>query len=81
MFSQAFSSDLPISIIEEIFSWTIANVVKNFNIEELINYLKRKDLKLNEDNIKILCKEKISGHFFFKLTQKKLEQYSIKGVL
>jgi hypothetical protein len=56
-------------------------VVKDFNIEELINYLKRKDLKLNEDDIKILCKEKISGHFFFKLTQKKLEQYSIKGVL
>ncbi len=51
----------------------MSNVIKEFNIEELINYLKRKDLKLDKDNIKILCKEKISDHFFLKLTEEKLE--------
>ncbi len=51
----------------------MSDIVKDFDIEELIDYLKRKDLKLNEDDIKILHKEKISDHFFLKLTEEKLE--------
>ncbi|RGB27555.1 hypothetical protein C1646_768982, partial [Rhizophagus diaphanus] len=47
--------------------------------KELINYLKRKDLKLNKDDIKIFCKEKVAGHNFLKLTEEKLECYRIKG--
>jgi hypothetical protein len=35
------------------------DVAKGFNTEELID-LGRKDLKLDEDDIKILCKEKIA---------------------
>ena len=54
-------------------------MVKDFNTEELIDYLGRKDLKLDEDDIKILCKEKIVGRSFFKLTEEKLERYGMKG--
>ncbi|PKY32525.1 hypothetical protein RhiirB3_450763 [Rhizophagus irregularis] len=71
MSSQASSPTSPISIIEEIFTRTMLDVVKDFNTEELIDYLGRKDLKLNEDDIKILRKEKISGLAFLELTEEK----------
>ncbi len=45
------------------------DVVKDFNTEELIDYLERKNLKLDKDDIKILRKEKISGLAFLKLTK------------
>ena len=78
MSSQASLPASPISITEEISTRTMSDVVKDFNTEELIDYLGRKNLKLDKDDIKILCKKKISGHFFLKLTEKKLEQYGIK---
>ena len=59
--------------MEEISTKTILNIIKDFDTEELIEYLKKKDLKLDEDDIKILCKEKISGRSFLKLTEEKLE--------
>jgi len=55
-------------------------MVKDFNTEELIDYLKRKDLKLNENDIKIFHKEKVAGHDFLKLIKEKLKRYGIKGV-
>ena len=45
-------------------------MIKDFNIDELIDYLRRKDLKLDEDDIKILRKEKISDLIFFDTTKK-----------
>jgi len=51
-------------------------VVKDFNTEELIDYLGRKDLKLDEDNIKILRKEKIASSDFLELTEEKLRNIS-----
>ena len=39
-------------------------------MEELIEYLGRKNLKLDKDDIKILRKEKIAGSDFLKLTKK-----------
>ncbi len=48
-------------------------MIKDFNIKKLINYL-----KLDKDNIKILHKEKISNHFFFKLIEEKPKQYGMK---
>src|SRR6266542_531403 len=57
----------------------MSDVVKDFNTEELINYLERKDLKLDEDDIKIFHKEKVAGHDFFKLIEEKLERYGMKG--
>ncbi|CAB4385908.1 unnamed protein product [Rhizophagus irregularis] len=47
----------------------MSDVVKDFNTEELIDYLGRKNLKLDKDDIKILRKEKISGLAFLKLTK------------
>ena len=61
----------PASITEEISTRTMSDVVKDFNTEELIDYLGRKDLKLDEDDIKILRKEKIAGRSFLKLTEEK----------
>ncbi len=43
---QPFSPVSPNLITEEIFTCTIADVVKVFDIEELIKYLQKKDLKL-----------------------------------
>src|SRR3954452_8377292 len=71
MSSQISSPASPISITEEIFTRIMSNVVKNFNTEELIDYLRRKNLKLDKDNIKILRKEKISGLVFLELTEEK----------
>jgi len=60
----ASSPSSPSSITEEIFTRTMSDVVKDFDTEELIDYLGRKDLKLDEDDIKILRKEKIAGSDF-----------------
>jgi len=64
MSSQASSPASPTSITEEISTRIMSDVVKDFDTEELIDYLGRKDLKLDEDDIKILRKEKISGLAF-----------------
>ncbi|RGB25039.1 hypothetical protein C1646_772277 [Rhizophagus diaphanus] len=69
MSSQASSPASSVSITEEISTRTMSDVVKDFNTEELIDYLRRKNLKLDKDDIKILCKEKISGLAFLKLTK------------
>ncbi|PKC59263.1 hypothetical protein RhiirA1_493348 [Rhizophagus irregularis] len=49
----------------------MSDVVKEFNTEELIDYLGRKNLKLDKDDIKILRKEKISDLAFLELTEEK----------
>ena len=66
---QASSPASSASITEEISSQTISDVVKDFNTEELIDYLRRKNLKLDKDDIKILRKEKIASFDFLKLTK------------
>ena len=66
---QASSPASSASIMEEISTRTMSDVVKDFNTEELIDYLGRKNLKLDKDDIKILHKEKISGLAFLKLTK------------
>ena len=67
--SQAFTPSSPSLIIEEISTRTMSNVVKDFDTKGLIDYLERKNLKLDKDNIEILRKEKISGLVFLKLTK------------
>ncbi|CAB4445684.1 unnamed protein product [Rhizophagus irregularis] len=79
MSSQASSPASPASITEEISIRTMSDVVKDFNTEELIEYLGRKDLKLKESHFKILRKEEITGRSFLKLTEEKLERYGMKG--
>jgi len=49
----------------------MADVVKDFDTEELIEYLRKKDLKLKESHFKILRKEEITGLAFLELTEEK----------
>src|SRR6266542_4831280 len=79
MSSQASSPASLASITEEISSRTMSNVVKDFNTDELIDYLGRKDLKLDEDEIKILHKEKIAGPDFLNMTKEEFRSYDIKA--
>jgi len=79
MSSQASSPALPASITKEISTKTMSDMVKDFDTEELIEYLKKKDLKLKEPHFKILRKEEIAGLDFLKLTEEKLERYGMKG--
>ncbi len=71
MSSQASSPTSPASITEELSSRTMSDVVKDFNTEELIDYLERKDLKLKETHFKILHKEEIASSDFLELTEEK----------
>ncbi|GES96001.1 hypothetical protein GLOIN_2v1823265 [Rhizophagus clarus] len=70
--SLASSPALPASIIKKISTRTISNVIKDFDTEGLIEYLKRKDLKLKETHFKILQKKEIAGFDFLELTEEKL---------
>ena len=69
MSSQAFSPASSASITEGISTRIMSEAVKDFNTEELIDYLGRKNLKLDKDDIKILHKEKIASSVFLKLTK------------
>src|SRR3954466_14811007 len=69
MSSQASSPASPASITEEISTRTMSDMVKDFNTEELIEYLGKKDLKLKESHFKILCNEEIASSDFLKLTK------------
>ena len=55
--------------MEEISTRMISNVVKDFNTEKLIEYLKKKNLKLEKSHFKILRKEEISDLAFFDTTK------------
>jgi len=57
----------------------MSDVVKDFNTDELIDYLGRKDLKLDEDDIKILRKEKIAGLDFLNTTKEEFWSYGMKA--
>ena len=76
MSSQASLPTSPASIMEEIFTRTMSDIVKDFNTEELIEYLKRKDLKLKKIHFKILCKKEIASSDFLKLTEEKFHSIS-----
>ncbi|RGB22242.1 hypothetical protein C1646_776422 [Rhizophagus diaphanus] len=58
----------------------MSDVVRDFNTEELIEYLGRKDLKLKESHFKILHKEEITGRSFLKLTKEKLERFVFEEI-
>lgn len=54
---------------EEKIARTMGDVIKDYNIEELIGYLQRRDLKLDDD-FAILHKQKVAGSDFLELTEK-----------
>ena len=78
---QAFSPASSASIIEEISTRMMSNVIKDFNIEELIEYLKKKNLKLEESHFKILRKEEIAGSDFLNTTKEEFQSYGMKAGL
>ncbi|PKC56958.1 hypothetical protein RhiirA1_473242 [Rhizophagus irregularis] len=56
----------------------MSDVVKDFNTEELIEYLKKKNLKLEESHFEILRKEEISGLAFLDTTKDEFRSYGLK---
>ena len=79
MSSQASSPALPASITKEISTKTMSDMVKDFDTEELIEYLKKKNLKLEESHFKILHKEEISGLAFLDTTKEDFRSYGLKA--
>ncbi len=47
-------------------------LVENWDTETLINFLKKQNLKLDDDNLRIFCKQKVDGQAFLELTEEKL---------
>ncbi|CAG8587122.1 11262_t:CDS:2 [Paraglomus brasilianum] len=59
---------------------TLAELVRKYNTENLIEFLKEQgDLQLNETHFEILRNEEIAGRDFLKLTEEKLHSYGMKG--
>ncbi|CAG8615167.1 7819_t:CDS:2 [Paraglomus occultum] len=57
------------TLTEERSTCTMADVVKDLDTEEHINYLWKKDLKLKESHFKIFRKEEITGSAFLDMTE------------
>ncbi len=58
--------------------FTQAKAIQKYKTNELINFLcKEEDLKLDEDDLKIICKQKVYGYDFLKITEKKLCSISL----
>ncbi len=79
MSSQASSLVSPASITEEISSRIMSDMIKDFNTEELIEYLKKKNLKLEESHFKILRKKEISDLTFLDTTKEEFRSYGLKA--
>ncbi|RHZ58783.1 hypothetical protein Glove_368g38 [Diversispora epigaea] len=63
------ASPSSISSGEEVITRTMADVIRDYDTDELIDYLRRRNLKLDEDDFEILRKEK-----FLSLLIQALEQ-------
>ena len=57
----------------------MSDVVKDFNTEELIEYLKKKNLKLEKSHFKILRKEEIAGSDFLNTSKEEFQSYGMKA--
>ena len=79
MSSESTTPTSPISTTEEESTRTMADVVKDLDTEELIDYLQRRDLKLDNDDFKILRREKITGRDFLNTTKEEFRSYGLKG--
>jgi hypothetical protein len=57
---------------------TQAEVVRKYKTKELIDFLsKEEDLELDDDDLKIIEKEKITGRAFLKITEEKLRSIGL----
>ncbi|PKY59176.1 hypothetical protein RhiirA4_550285, partial [Rhizophagus irregularis] len=67
--------------MKEISTRMISDVIKDFNTEELIEYLKKKNLKLEKFHFKILRKEEIAGSDFLNTSKEEFQSYGMKAGL
>ena len=59
---------------------TLAEVVRKYNKDELIEFLrKEKDLELDEDDLEIIKDQKIAGRDFLRKTEEKLMKDGLKS--
>ncbi|EXX50425.1 hypothetical protein RirG_270930 [Rhizophagus irregularis DAOM 197198w] len=56
-------------------------LVENWDTEALIDFLKEQNLKLDDDDLGILCNEKITGQNFLDMTEEKFCSYDLKSSL
>src|SRR5256885_433509 len=58
---------------------SLADKIKKYDTTKLIDFLcGKKDLGLNDDNLKIIKKRKINGQAFLKITKEDLEQHGME---
>ncbi|GBC09897.1 hypothetical protein RclHR1_00920015 [Rhizophagus clarus] len=55
-----------------------SSLVENWNTETLIIFLRDLDINLDEDDFKILCKQKIDGQIFPDMTERKFMKDGMK---
>ena len=55
-----------------------STLVENWNIETLIIFLRDLDINLDEDDFKILRKQKIDGQIFLDMTERKFMKDGMK---
>src|ERR1051325_2954404 len=61
-------------------SLSLAEEIKKYDTEELINFLRKEvDLKFDDDDGKIIRKERITGHTFLMTTEETFRSYGMKG--
>src|SRR6266487_5168000 len=66
------------TLTEERSTRMMADVIKKYKTEELIDYLQRRgDLDLDNDDLSILRKQKISGFSFLELTEEKFRSIGL----
>src|SRR3954447_5591723 len=74
------STATSITTTEEKNAPTLAEVVQKYKTKELIDFLsKEEDLVLDDDDLKIIEKEKITGRAFLKITKEELRNYEMAG--
>ncbi|RHZ44027.1 hypothetical protein Glove_772g21 [Diversispora epigaea] len=64
---------------EEIITRTMGDVIKDYDTEELIDYLDRNNLKLIKADFDIFRRERITGHDFLKTTKEEFCSYGLKA--
>ena len=59
---------------------SLVDEIKKYDMAKLIDFLReKKDLGLDDDDLEIICKEKVNGCAFFNITEEKLRSYEMLG--
>src|ERR1044071_10392598 len=59
---------------------SLADEIKKYKTKELIDFLrKEEDLELEEEDLEIICKQRVNGRDFLKVTEEKLRSYGMAG--